>query len=569
MKTSPLAAHPKARPSARAASPCGRASAKRPSPFATLLALIALLIAPGTLPGLSSSAHAATFDLSTATIEDIQAAMNAGALSAEQLVSLYLARIDAYDRKGPRLNSIILVNTNALAEARALDQERKARGPRSPLHGIVVMPKDVFDTFDMPTSGGYLPMARSQPSRDAFVIDRLRKAGAIILAKLNQSDWYGVAASGGSTLQGQVLSPYNPRKYGGGSSSGTGAAMAAWLGTVGLGSDTSGSIVNPTAHGCLVGIAATQGLISRTGMMWSAPGQEKGGPMGRSVYDCAAVLDAIAGYDPADLMTESSIGRIPAAPYTSFIHPSGLVGARIGVLREMIREGAMHTEGLALTARALADMKNAGALLVDPALSGLNLIAVQQGAGEAAFTRAVAIDAYLARLPDTAPIRSVQEMITKGGSMVKPAIVETAAITDLDRNAAFIAMKKQQVMLRDALVELMDRHALDAIVLPYRTTTPAEFSSDPNARLSSGASDETRNSLHSFTGLPTILVPGGFFPSDGMPFSIQFLGRPYSEPTLIRIASGYESVTRHRKAPSLTPPLPGEVIEYNLVTSSR
>eukprot|EP01035_Chromulina_nebulosa_P002110 gene2110-biopygen1814 len=185
--------------------------------------------------------------------------MAAGTLTSEKLVTLYLARIEAYDAKGPALNSVITLNKRALEEARALDKERKEKGPRSPLHGIVVLAKDVYDTRDMPTSGGFKPMATSQPSRDSFVIDRLRKAGVVILAKLNQSDWYGVAAPGGSSLKGPVVSPYNPKKSTGGSSSGTGSAVAAWFGTVGLGSDTTGSIVIPSTLANLVGISASHG----------------------------------------------------------------------------------------------------------------------------------------------------------------------------------------------------------------------------------------------------------------------------------------------------------------------
>jgi amidase len=528
--------------------------------------MLALVAAVGmTLP----ANGVVSIDLGTATVAELQKAMESGGLTAEKLVQLYLARIEAYDQKGPKLNTVLTLNAKALEEARALDAERRLKGPRSPLHGMVILAKDVFDTKDMPTSGGFKPMATSQPSRDAFVIERLRAAGAIILAKLNQSDWYGVAAPGGSTWKGPVVSPYNPKKYGGGSSSGTGASMAAWFGTVGLGSDTSGSIVNPSAHGNLVGFAMTEGLISRRGMMWSSPGQEKGGPMGRSVYDCAAVLDAIAGYDPSDLITEASIGKMPDRPYTSFVDPKGLQGARVGVLREMFRSGPIHSEGLALAEKALADMKAAGAVVVDPVTTGLNLVETQNDGGEAKYSRAMAIDAYLAGLPADAPIRSVEEMIAKGGSMVKPVIIETAKIKSLDRHAGFAAIKEHQEMLKAALVGLMDKHRLDCLVLPYRTALPQDYTTDIRVNGSSGVSNDTRNTLHSFTGLPTIIMPGGFFPSDGMPFGMQVIGRPFSEPTLIKVASGYEAVTQHRKAPALTPPLPGETLTLDLLTSTR
>ncbi|MCR6650427.1 MAG: amidase family protein [Cellvibrionaceae bacterium] len=519
--------------------------------FKRSLAISTLLCAP-------LLAGAAEFNLATATVADIQAAMDKGALTAEKLVQLYLARIEAYDQKGPALNTVITLNQNALAEARALDAERKTTGPRSPLHGVVVLAKDVFDTKDMPTSGGFKLMATSQPDKDSFVIQRLREAGAIILAKLNQSDWYGVAPSGGSTLGGQVISPYNAKKTTGGSSSGTGSAVAAWLGTVGLGSDTTGSIVIPAALGNQVGISATHGLISRTGMMWSSPSQESGGPMTRSVYDAAAVLDAIAGYDAADLATQAGLGKIPSRPYTSFVDKEGLKGARIGVLREMIRKGKVHNEGTALFEKSLAEFRAAGAQIIDPVMTGLDLTEGQTLAGAPTYERADAINAYLARLPADAPIRSVAEMIAKGGDLVKPAIVEAAQIGRLDQHAPLMAAMKHQQVMRDAIVGLMDKYQLDAVILPYRTaiTDKVGYRAPPDAP------NETRNAIASYTGLPTIVVPGGFFPSDKMPFAVQFLGRPFAEPMLIKLASGYEAVSRHRTPPASTPALAGEAFSY-------
>jgi len=509
------------------------------------------------------SAGAADFDLSTATIADIEAAMDKGALTSEKLVQLYLNRIETYDQKGPKLNTVITLNKKALETARALDRERKEKGPRSPLHGIVVLAKDVYDTADMPTSGGFKPMAASQPSRDSFVIDRLRKAGVIVLAKMNQSDWYGVASQGASTLQGQVLSPYNPQKSPGGSSSGTGSSMAAWFGTVGLGSDTTGSIVIPSTLANLVGISATHGLVSRTGMMWSSPSQENGGPMCRSVYDCASVLDVIAGYDPADLATQAGLGKIPDRSYTSFVSKDGLNGARIGVLREMVRSGAASEEGRALFEQSLAEFKKAGAVLVDPVLTGMDLPQSQALANAPTYERADAINKYLAGLPPTAPIRTVEEMIAKGGALVKPAIVEASKIGPLDHYKPLLSAMKEQVVMRQALVELMDKYQLDALILPYRTTIDDAVGLPPNAGAPpSGRVSDSSNAIASYTGLPTIIVPGGFFPSDGMPFAVQFLGKPFTEPTLIRLASGYEAVGHHRKAPASTPALPGETFSY-------
>jgi amidase len=532
-----------------------------------LLLLLALLASLAT-PSLRADSPG-KFDLSTATIAELQAAMATGELTSEKLIQLYLARIDAYDKKGPALNTVLVLNPRALDEARALDAERKTTGPRSPLHGIAVLAKDVYDTKDLPTTGGFKPMAGSQPMRDSFVIDRLRKAGCVILGKLNQSDWYGVASQGASTLGGQVLSPYNLKKSPGGSSSGTGSAMAAWFASVGLGSDTTGSIVIPSTLANLVGFSTTHGLVSRTGMMWSSPSQESGGPMGRSVYDCAAVLDAIAGYDPADLPTQAGLGKIPARPYTSFLNKDGLRGARIGILREMVRSGAAHTEGNALFDQTIADFKAAGALIVDPVLTGLDLPAAQLRANAATYERTDAINKYLAALPSSAPIRTVDEMIAKGGTLVKPAIVEASKLGSLDHNPQLVAALKEQAVLRDVIVDVMEKYQLDAVILPYRTTVAEEVGLPSAAPGGAPRNPGGSNSLASVTGLPTIIVPGGFFSSDGMPFAVQFLGRPFSEPTLIKLASGYEAKTHHRKAPAATPPLPGETINLNLAASLK
>jgi amidase len=244
----------------------------------------------------AAAARAAHFDLSTATIADINAAFDSGALTSEKLVQLYLNRIAAYDKQGPTLNAVLYLNPNALSEARALDAERKAKGPRSPLHGIPVEVKDVYDTQDMPTTGGYLPLKGVKPTKDAFVIRRLRAAGAIILAKLNQSDWYAQSdVVGSSSAGGQNRNPYDLTRIPGVSSAGTAASMAAYFGAVGLGSETGFSVRTPSSDSNLYGLSSTSGLISRDGQMWSNITGERCGPMARSVYDLVATLDVIAG----------------------------------------------------------------------------------------------------------------------------------------------------------------------------------------------------------------------------------------------------------------------------------
>jgi Asp-tRNA(Asn)/Glu-tRNA(Gln) amidotransferase A subunit family amidase len=277
--------------------------------------------------------------------------------------------------------------------------------------------------------------------------------------------------------------------------------------------------------------------------------------MGRSVFDCATVLDAIAGYDAADLATEAGVGKLPDRPYTSYVDPHGLVGARVGVLRQMVRKGPLHVEGTALFEKAVADFKKAGAMIVDDVTVPFDLIAAQGDAAAASFERTYAINKYLSGLPPTAPIRTVEEMIAKGGSLTKPGIVESAKIGSLDHYAPLAAAYRQQDMIRAALVEAMEKDHLDALILPFRTAIIQEIPCEGDA-----SKPETRNSLSSYTGLPTIIVPGGFFPGDGMPFGVQFLGKPFTEPTLIKLASGYEAATHHRKAPTNTPALPGEKI---------
>lgn len=516
------------------------------------------LLCAALLAGAFAPAEAAHFELSTATVADLDAAFAAGALSSERLVELYQARIAAYDRDGPRLGAVLTLNPRALDEARALDAERRQQGPRGPLHGVVVVVKDVFDTHDLPTTGGFAPMASSQPARDAFVVERLRAAGAIVLAKLNLADWYGSASGSGSSLGGPVRSPYNLARYPGASSSGSGVAAAAWFGSVALGSDTGGSLLIPAALNAVVAIAPTRGLVSRRGMMWNSPVQERAGPMTRSVYDAAAVLDAIAGFDPDDLSTLAGLGHLPERPYASYVDAQGLRGARIGVLREMVRSGPAHAAGRALFERELKAMAAAGAVLVDPVLSGIDLPQAQGAASSATYEQGIAADAYLRSLPPGAPMRSLDEMLRKGGDAVDPYLREVAAIRSLDRYPPFLAALREQVRLRDALLALMERHRLDALVLPYRTVTAPGV----DESLGGTARREMRNGLHAYTGLPAVLVPGGYFEPDGMPFSIELIGRPFAEPTLIRLASGYEARTQRRRAPPLTPALPGERFDY-------
>lgn len=515
----------------------------------------------------SCAANAAEFDLSTATIEDINAAFDAGALTSERLVQLYLNRIEAYDKNGPRINAIITLNPDALEIARALDEERRTKGPRSKLHGIPVVFKDLFDTKDMPTTAGFSPMKDSQPIHDATVVKRLRDAGAIIFAKVNLSDWFGVPPPGDqSTVLGRTLNPYNLELSPSGSSGGTGAALAAGFAQIGLGSETGTSIRGPSAANSVVGLAPTRGLISRTGQVMTSFTQERAGPMARSVYDVAALTDVIAGFDAEDLVTMASLGRTPKESYTTFLNRDGLRGARIGVLRDMFRKGERHAEGIALIEAAIAHMKSEGAVIVDGLTLGVDMFPLIDGTGPDAFARTnyyesqFSYELYFRRLGPNAPIRNMEELIEKGGALLKPNIADAyRKIDSLMDHEDYLARLDTQQSLRAMIIDLMEKYRLDALVYPFRSVPPNKHL-EPNV--------EADNSLSSITGLPAIVMPAGYTKEANGPISIEFLGMPFSEPTLFRLAYAFEQTGKFRKFPPTTPPLPGERFGYDELVSS-
>src|SRR5688572_31937171 len=306
--------------------------------FHTLARTLARTLAASLLLLLSAATNAANFDLSTATIADINAAMDANALDSEKLVGLYLKRIDAYDKKGPKLNAVITLNKNALAEARALDAERKSKGRRSALHGIPIVVKDLIDVAGMPTTAGFKPFGAPVPLRDAAIVTKLKAAGAIIIAKVATVNWFGNGFDETHVI-GKSLNPYHLEFQPGGSSNGTGVSMAAWFATVGVGTDTGGSVRGPSAFNSLAGMVATQGLVSRSGIVPRGATQDRAGPMGRSVYDIALLLSYMTGWDAEDLMTTRGFGHFPQSNLNDLLTAPDLKGRRIGVLREMISEG--------------------------------------------------------------------------------------------------------------------------------------------------------------------------------------------------------------------------------------
>src|SRR5882724_8535275 len=422
-----------------------------PKPFLSTIFLLAAL----TLTPFSPTAHAAQIDLSTATIADLQAAMTKGTLTSEKLTQLYLARIEAYDAKGPKLAAVLFLNPKALDEARALDVERKAKGPRSPLHGVPIVVKDVYDTADMPTTGGYLPLKGVKPTKDAFVVKKLREAGAIILAKLNQSDWYAAPENvAASTLGGNTLNPYDLTRIPGWSSAGTGAAIAAVFAGAGLGSETGFSVRTPSSDSNLYGLASTSGLISRDGQMWSYITGERCGPMARSVYDLVVTLDVIAGFDDYDLWTAHSLGKMPDTHYVSFLKKDGLKGARVGVLKDAYAYKPAVPDGYELAAKSIKTFEDNGARVVYDLSLGLDLPkSASLGDELGRYERIHAINHYLSRQGPAYPFHNAAELLLNHPE-IKPRDRDVELIktpVDLNRDPEYRALIENKLALRQAV----------------------------------------------------------------------------------------------------------------------
>ena len=489
------------------------------------------------------------FPLEEATIADLTQAFDAGTLTAEQLVQHYLDRIAAYDQQGPAINAIITLNPDALETAIALDQERQLQGPRGPLHGIPVLIKDNIDTFDLPTTAGALALETSMPPDDAFAVQALREAGAIILGKTNL-DELARAVQGLSSLGGQTLNPYALDRVPGGSSAGTAAAVTANFAVLGLGTETGVSIRNPAANNALVGIAPTAGLVSRDGTVPISFTQDRVGPLARTVTDAAIALDAIAGFDPSDPVTEASIDHIPAAGYTSLLSTEALAGVRIGVFQDLFRTGAEHEESLAIIDQAIDDLAAEGAVIVEDVSLGLDLFDVLADSRVNLFETEPALNAYLDSLGPETPVSTLQEILEDGRLLPRTRLILAFAqsIDSAPDNPEYQALLESREVLQAATIELIDELDLDALVYPMKTLP---------APLIGELSPESDNPFSAITGLPGIVVPAGFT-ADGLPVSLEFAGEPFSEAQLLGLAYDYEQATQHRVAPASVPPLAHE-----------
>jgi Asp-tRNA(Asn)/Glu-tRNA(Gln) amidotransferase A subunit family amidase len=535
--------------------------APTPSHRAPLVAaaLLALTLAP--------AARAATLDLETATILDLQKAYDAG-LPSEKVVQAYLRRIEAYDKAGPRLNAILTLNAKALETARALDKERKEKGPRSLLHGVPILVKDNYDTFDLPTTGGSKALAGSKPMYDAFTVRKLREAGAIILAKTNL-DEFARGGTGTSSLGGQTLNPYNLAKIPGGSSAGTGAGVAALFAQAGLGTETGSSIRHPSTKNDLVGFSPSQGLVSRQGIIPISITYDRGGPMARSVTDAAILMSYMAGTDAADQFTLASLGKVPSDHYLPSLKKDGLKGARIGVLRDLFGRDEEDKPAVALVEKAIATLKAEGATVIDPLDPGVDLWAVIRDTNAGTGEYRQAINAYFAARGSATPVHNLAELIASGGYLgrLSKQYRESDAVPEMTFNADYVGRYTGKLVLRERIQALMEQWKLDALVYPFETKparTIAEAAPDRGETVVENDGNRVRgsgNRLSTATSLPTIVVPVGFN-TDGVNVGLEFLGKLYDEPTIVRLAYAFEQAAPHRKLPATTPLLGVEKIAY-------
>lgn len=503
-------------------------------------------------------------DLDSATIAELSAAMREGTLTAEALTAAYLKRIEAYDQRGPSINSVITLNPQALAHARELDGERAAGRVRGPLHGIPIVLKDNFDTFDLPTTGGSQLLEGSIPPDDAFTVGKLRDAGTVIVAKVNLHEFAlgGGAPNGYSSLGGQTLNPHDLARGPAGSSGGTGAAIAAAFAQFGLGSDTAGSIRGPSSVNGIAGIKPTRGLLSRDGIIPLALSFDTGGPMARNVHDVAVALGAMTGVDRADPATAASAGNFET-DYTPFLRIGALRGARIGVVRDLMGQSATTDY---VIERAILQLQALGATIVDPVSLPEHLI---RGSGPLHTTvmhsefKAQIAD-YLATLGPGYP-RTLTELVDKARDPAtnyqSPWKRDSMERMDRDGLAMddplFLAARDQGLALTTAVVEgLFATHRLDAMVYPTSSRPAgligASYAPAPGDPIRMGSA-----TLASQTGFPDVIVPAGMTP-DGLPVTLSFFGRAWTEGKLLGYAYDFEQATRARVLPKHTPALPSD-----------
>ncbi len=516
------------------------------------------------LAALAVKAEAAqTIPLDQASVADMNAAFNAGTLTSEKLVQLCLARIEALDHQGPGLNAVLAINPKGLETARALDAERKAKGPRSPLHGIPVILKDNYNTADMPTTGGSVLLEGSIPPADAFLVKKLRDAGAVILGKANMSEFASAAAM--SSLGGQSHNPHGLDRTPSGSSGGTGVAIAADYAVIGMGTDTGGSIRGPASVNGVVALKPTLGLLSRGGIIPLALSFDTGGPFARNVADVAAALSVLTGQDAKDAATQSSAGKYPA-DYVKALDANALKGARIGVARDFMGQD-QDVDWVVET--SIAAMKRAGATIIDVSYPKWLIEAKGEFYNAIRYPEfTVQIADYLSTLGPKYP-KSLAEMIerTEHVTSTRP----DGAGTDPTRWTLFKRELKSGSLtdysytsvhdhglplVRAAIDGIFAANKLDAIIYPTSSKRPALLSAPQDAP---GGPATSATNIANLTGFPDLIVPAGFT-GDRLPVTISFFGQAFSEQKLLSLGYAFEQATKARRQPVHAPALAGETI---------
>jgi amidase len=494
----------------------------------------------------------ASFNLLEASIDDIHSAYKSGQLSVRQLVQMYLDRIEAYDKKGPAINAIISVNSHALEEADQLDAKFKASGFVGPLHGIPIIIKDQADAKGMPTTLGSVLFRNYYPDRDAFVVEKLKKAGAIILAKSTLGELGGGDTHG--SLFGSTRNPYDLDRTSGGSSGGSGASVAANFCAVAVGQEGFASIRRPSTWNSIIGMRPTAGLVSRGGVYAGWPSVAGSlGPMARTVRDLAKLLDVMVGYDPEDPLTARGAGHIPDS-FTKFLDKEGLKGARIGILRESMGydaepESEDFEKITEIFNRAVAELKTAGADIVDPIVipNLKELLAKRAGS----FTDEIDSFSFYFGRSANPPYKSREEAAQSldFAKVIGRSQQRWTRPADAEKHYEYLLAREE---LTTHVLKVMADHKLDAIVHKAVEHQPTLIKDGVNPPFVDQKGAPHINTFLVF--VPSIVVPAGFTP-DNLPAGIAFLGRSYDDGNMIKLAYAYEQATHHRRPPASTTPL--------------